>query len=211
MTIAKKKNLKSLTLQSPEVKSTIEDALVIAGEHLSKPLLIKNGKQLLDAEADLAIIKTKSKEIKDMKESITKPLEAAKKATIAHFKEPLDKLAEAESQIKSFIIKYNNALIEKNRKIEEERKAKALAEAEEQGKTETFVIPVYNLPTAIDKLESTTVRDLWSFQIDDINLIPREYMVVDQVKLNAIARTMKENTNIPGGKAVKTQSLNVRV
>jgi hypothetical protein len=48
------------------------------------------------------------------------------------------------------------------------------------------------------KLEGGAIRRNWRFRIADESLIPREYLIPDEVKIGRVVRAMKDKANIPG-------------
>ena len=98
-----------------------------------------------------------------------------------------------------------NAEIEA-RKVEEakrEEEIKALKEAgmKEEAKA-VKSMPVMVAPVFVEKLTPTTAgehtRTKYNFRIINPNLIPRQYMKVDEVKIRQTVTALKENTKIAG-------------
>lgn len=54
------------------------------------------------------------------------------------------------------------------------------------------------MPTTVPKVEATSVRTFWKYEIVDEPKIPREYMCVDERLIGATVRTKKGSTSIPG-------------
>lgn len=73
-----------------------------------------------------------------------------------------------------------------------------------------FVPPVAPNSTPLLVSSHFTKRSKWVFVVTDESKIPREYMIVDTQKLNAMARALKDGTNIPGGYAMDEGSTAVR-
>lgn len=63
---------------------------------------------------------------------------------------------------------------------------------------------------AIPKATSSHVRTNWTFEITDISLIPREYLVVDEKKIRSIVKAMQSATKIPGVRAYEEKTIAVR-
>lgn len=93
---------------------------------------------------------------------------------------------------------------EAERKAQEEALAQAI-EAEQLGSVQIadeilaapvqFVAPVVkDLP----KMEGVSEREVWSFEVVNINLLPKEFLIVDEKAIGRVVRAMKERTNIPG-------------
>ena len=65
------------------------------------------------------------------------------------------------------------------------------------------VIPVRQILRGVHTPENTHFRTDWSFEVLDRFSLPDEFWIPDQEKLDKIAKAMKEQTDIPGGRAVK--------
>jgi len=61
--------------------------------------------------------------------------------------------------------------------------------------------PIPEVPAAA-KADGVSLRDNWTFEIIDESLIPREYLIPDEVKIRKVVVAMKDKTNIPGVKAI---------
>jgi hypothetical protein len=116
---------------------------------------------------------------------------------------------------------------EERRKAEEEARRVATEaqlahaiEAEQSGDKElaeqilaepTPQLPVYVPPVCVasevPQVEGLSKRQTWSFQIEDINKIPREYLLPDNKKIGAVVRALKSHTNIPGIKVFPVDGL----
>lgn len=74
--------------------------------------------------------------------------------------------------------------------------------------------PVYVAPTvvksAVPKVNGISDREYWSFKIINEDLIPREYKVIDEKKIAAVVRALKDKTPIPGIQVFSTKELAVR-
>lgn len=61
------------------------------------------------------------------------------------------------------------------------------------------------------KSSGVAVRELWDFRITDEALIPREYLVPDEVAIGKVVRAMKANTRIAGVEVFAKNSVAVSV
>lgn len=99
---------------------------------------------------------------------------------------------------------------EDRKRREAEELAKLAEEAEATGDVETAQEAVVEAAmaeanvTVMPKVAGTSMREVWKAEITDINAVPREYMIVNQAALDAVARSTKGTLNIPGVKFVKT-------
>ncbi len=77
-------------------------------------------------------------------------------------------------------------------------KEEAKAEAEQIISQPVYVAPVV-VPKATPKLQGGPVyRTIWKARVVNESIIPRQYMVPDMVKINGVARALKNQANIPG-------------
>lgn len=58
-------------------------------------------------------------------------------------------------------------------------------------------VPAIVLPKDLPKT-STMIQTRWDFRVIDLALIPREFLMLDTVKVGQVVRAMKKETNIPG-------------
>jgi len=77
----------------------------------------------------------------------------------------------------------------------------------EPGPTLPVIVPPVVLPCATPHVDGLTKRQTWTFQIADLDKIPREYLVPDMKKIGAVVRALKSHTNIPGVKAYPVDTL----
>ncbi len=72
---------------------------------------------------------------------------------------------------------------------------------DEVARKEAELQPVPDIP-APAKAEGVSLRENWTFEIVDESLIPREYLIPDEVKIRKVVVALKDKTNIPGVKAI---------
>lgn len=58
-------------------------------------------------------------------------------------------------------------------------------------------------------LEGVTTRSTWKYAVEDLSLIPREYLVLDEKKVKAVVKAMRADTNIPGIRVFEDASVAV--
>jgi len=144
--------------------------------------------------------------------------EEIKKKSI--FKEPLKKAKEIVSEpIRKYLVEQDRirkeaeekSRQEKEKKFEEAReleRAGEKEEAEQIRKDETALATP--LPPVV-KADGTHLRKHWTWQLEDINKVPKEYFILDELKINSIVRTMKDKTNIPGIRAFQEPTIATRL
>lgn len=104
---------------------------------------------------------------------------------------------------------------EEQRRLEADRAAKA-KQLEKAGRKEDAAIvkatpvqaPVVALPSAVPQVDGLTYRDEWKWRPiagdtpagrkQAAQIVPRDYLKLDEVALNALARSMKGSVKVPG-------------
>ncbi len=136
-------------------------------------------------------------------------------AEIAALKEPLetskkivnDKLLTYRREEQARAAAEEARLREEARKQEEERRLAQAADLEKRGKAEEAeavlerpavpFVPV--VKPDIPKVEGLSARKKpWTWRLVDESKVPREYLQLDRVKINAVVRAMGAEANIPG-------------
>lgn len=135
---------------SPEVREVTTEAQALAAT--AAGFAVRTADQYTAAGDELKRVKTAQKRLDDVRRSITRPIDAAKKAVMDLFREPEAKLAAAETGLKAAMVSYANEQErirqEEQRRLEDiarrereklaaqaaeaERKAREKAEAERQ-------------------------------------------------------------------------------
>ena len=145
----------------------------------------------------LAKVKQVGKLIKERKEQITKPLNAALLSARGLFKPIETSHEQAEAIIKRKLLDYQ-AKVEKER---QEAAAKIAARVEKGTmRVDTAMKKMDNLPE-VQKTTTTasgmvSTRTLKKVRIINAELLPREYLVPDMVKINQAV--LKDGQNVPG-------------
>jgi hypothetical protein len=186
----------------------------------AKEILIQTPDDYLGASTFFLSIKALRKEIQDTFGPLKEKAFQAHKAIVAEEKRHEQPLIEAEKIVKGIMEKWDaeQAEIARQKEIElrgiarEEEEKRILQEAlnaEAEGDTEALkeiekemAAPVYVPPVTVQKdvpkVSGVVFRTYWRWKIKDEKLIPREYLMVDEVKLNKIVSAMKDSTKIPG-------------
>jgi uncharacterized membrane-anchored protein YhcB (DUF1043 family) len=192
---------------------------------------IETSEQYQNAAEMLKRIKSDYKEVENMRVAITKPMDDAKKNVMDYFRPFIDRLAKAEAVIKNGIVGYqaeqNRIHAEAQRKAieaaraEEERKRKALEaqaeKAEKKGHTdkaellrdrsEAIHVPIQVVTSQVQKVSGIKTVETWKYEITDLNLVPREFLIVDEKKLGAYGRAMKSSANVAGVRFYQEQTI----
>jgi hypothetical protein len=206
-----------LTAESQAILEVAQDFKIVTVAHYE------------DAAADLRAIKAKAKELDDLRRSMTRPLDDAKKRIMSLFERPLSLLTQAESGIKRAILAYRNeqeriraleeARLREVARKEQERLMARAAKATAMGKDEkaealeeqaqNVLVPI--VPLMEPKISGISTRQTWHAEIVDkaeliravaAGQVPDVVLVPDMPVLNAQARALKAALNYPGVKAV---------
>lgn len=189
------------------------------------------------AADELKTIKGQYKALEEKRKAITGPMDAAKKQVMDLFRKPLEALEQAESLIKRTMLTYQQEQrrleAEAQRQIDEaaaaerKRMEEQAAAAEKTGDIATavalqsaadmVVAPVVQMTPAKVSGISTTVR--WSAEVTDkvayLKHVLEHPELIDTVEismkpLNQMATALKDKMNIPGIRAVATESMSAR-
>jgi len=194
-----------------EVTDETQKIIALAGSYQ-----VANAEQYVAAGNELTRIAAAQKRIEAVRMTITRPMDAAKKAVLDFFRDPETKLETAKNTIKRAMIAYDEA--QRRIREEEQRKADEIARKErerleaqarkaaESGKVEkadaleqraaAIVAPVIHREPP--KVTGINYRDVWKFEVTDERAVPRDYCVVDETKIRKIVQALKGDTNIPG-------------
>jgi len=192
---------------------------------------VTNQATLNEGASLLASVKFTIKKITDRRLAITRPMDAAKKAVMDLFNEPL-KQAEAikthlDAEIKGYmaeqerIRREEEARIREQQRKEQERLERLQREAEERArlaaekgnaakaaadmaKAEAFaqraevaqMSPLVVAPVEVPKGLQT--RSIWKHRVVDAAQVPREYLMVNDKMLAAVATATKGSLHVPG-------------
>ena len=101
---------------------------------------------------------------------------------------------------------------------ERERLAEAAADADDEEAFEEIleqpleVAPVAPPPVApaVPKTKGVTHSKVWTFEVTDPKKIPREYLMIDKVKIARVVKALKEDANIAGIRAYPKRQIGAR-
>ncbi len=207
-------------------------ALVLSAEELR----IATDDELQASSALLTSIKGRQKALSEIRLSITKPMDAAKKRVMEVFQPAVERLGQAEATLKKAVLTYTQ---ERARKLRDEqaqlevaaererehlrkeaelqRKAghEVRAEASEQ-LAENLAAPATEAPVSTAGVH---VRTTWRAEVVDMAALAKacadgsaslELIEPNMLALNVRAREQKERLAIPGVRAVSEQGVSAR-
>lgn len=181
------KNLKTLQKEiEAELAPGIEKAF-----NLHRTLVDQRKRFLAPLQAAEQAIKTKISIF--LVEEEQKRLEAQRKAQAAAEAAERKRKAELEAQAKA------HEAAGRTEKAEERRQ---LAQ-------ETF-IPTPIVESTVEKQKGVSTIQVWKFEITDENLVPREYLMVDEKAIGQVVRALKDKAKIPGVRVYSTNEVRAR-
>lgn len=179
-------------------------AQISKAENAAAALTIKTADDLTTATELLGKIKTVGKMITSKKEAITKPLNEALRNARAFFAPLENAFYNAEQVVKGKMIDYQNAELAKaakeTKKVEEKVEAGKMTFEKAAEKIEK-VTPQKNVTTAAGAAQFRTVKEV---VVDNETMIPREYLMLDMVKIRKVALA---GVAIPGVRVVEKQAV----
>lgn len=214
-----------------------EDAQIAELEASAGALTIETAEQLQSSSTMLTAIKTRQKDMTELRLSITRPMDEAKRRVMEVFQPALDRLGSAERAIKNAVLTYTQeterrrreeqAALDADAERERQRLATLAEKQESEGhevraeasreRAETVTAPtVARAPTPTGAVH---VRTTWHAELVDVSELvkacaagraPTGLLQPDMTALNAMARTLKERFDIPGVKAVAEQGVSAR-
>lgn len=205
---------KKLNVETPESKAlaSLED---IAGQIIPVVNELQSVKRITsDAEQSavdetLTAVKITRKRLEEDRKSFVDPLNQIVKRINARYKPVDERLEEAEHIYKRLLATRLNEL----REAEVARAEKEAKKAEKAGAGEL----AHDIrETALTKnvapsLSGVTMRTNYRCEVIDVSKVPREYLIPDEKKLNAMARALKEDFKIPGCKLIIDETINKSV
>jgi hypothetical protein len=206
------------------------EALALQGRAVA--LIVRNQDDLDAANQFLNEIKTRQDYFSGLYDPQIKKASDLHKSLLADKRQFTDILDKAASVIKPKIANY---LYEEDQKRLTAARARHLAEEQaareaekaadkaheliENGKEGKVAAVVEKAAEKIEALKAAapvipsipvadfSMRTTWEFEVTDVDLIPRKYMVPDTTLLGKIVRAMKDQTDIPGIRAYPSRSV----
>lgn len=208
-----------------------EQTAVVAVKKWAYELTVTNNDERANALAYIARIKAITNNIvKFFAEPKQKAFETHK-AIVAQEKAMTDSLRWAEDTAKKVVIAYDRE--QEAKRLEEQRKLQEAAEKEaekERARLEkqaeklktpelkearleqaaSVVVPTIVVQSQVEAVKGVSKRVTWKARVVNKNVIPLEYLIVDQSKLDAVARATKGTILIDGVEFYSEESLNIK-
>ena len=214
-----------------------EDAEITELVSSAEALTITTTEEMGASSALLTTIKGRQKGLTDLRLSITKPMDAAKKRVMEVFQPAVDRLASAELTLKRAVLAYTQdqerlrreaqAKVDEEARLERQRLQEQAERERDAGHddlatiseqiAETIEAPTVQAPPP--PTGAVHVRTTWHAEVVDLAALakacaegqqPIALILPDMAKLNAMARTLKRDLAIPGVRAVAEQGVAAR-
>ena len=159
----------------------------------------------------LKLVKNKVKSLEDKRKEYTSGLVAQKKAIDDDFKEMQKPLKGLIDKINSVMVEWN--VVEQKRLDEEQQKIEdeALEKLKESGESDVDVEVVNGgLKSTKGDIATSTMTQTYTFEVENIAEVPREYLIVDSVKVGKEVRESKGRAKIAGIKNITINKINSR-
>jgi len=179
-------------------------------------LVIKSADGYTEAGERLKIIKKALSDIEEARTRITRPMNESLRETNAQAKAAAAPFLTDESTIKQAMLAY--AREQDRLRIAEQRRLNKIADDErkrlqeiadrasakgQEGKAEQFqeraaqvVAPIAE--ATAPKVAGISIPKVWTWELVDAALIPREFLTVNEVMIGKVVRALKGETRIPG-------------
>jgi len=186
----------STELSKPTIAVVSQESYMLANDVIARFQGVKKNIQEFFAEP-----KKKASEAHKAICAMEKKMLAPVEAKIAELKDETTRWYAAEQE--------RIRAEEERRRKDAEELARLAAEAEQTGDTDMAQEAVLaatlaeSSVTVMPKVQGTSMREAWRAVVTDITQVPREYLVVNQSALDALARATKGAVNLPGVKFEK--------
>lgn len=185
-----------------------------------------------DAALVLKQVKSRMADLTALKKTVTKPMREALKAIEVMFDEPEEQLCSAEKDIKLLMRAYL-AEVDQARRVEQARltdeQAERTRKAEEKaaklelkGKVDQAdavresVLPVPIVVADVPKVSGISQRSVWKVEVTNLAILvhavsegdaPLEYLQANMSPLNAMAKALKSNAQVPGVRVYEEKTI----
>ncbi len=155
-------------------------------------LKVEDPETLNTANTMLSQLKSMTTKWEDHRKSITRPMDEAKKRILALFKPADEQLEAMTRELKTKVIEYHREAeakqaAERRKLVEQAEQQAAAGDTEAAAASALAAVDVSTpaLRTAVNDVGSTQLKSVWTFEVTDVSLVPREYLVVDEKRIRA--------------------------
>lgn len=150
----------------------------------------------LDSAEDYTTAAELLKKVSAVLKQIDEHYEDDKKATYAVYKAIIDEIKQTKEPIELMKLKIKKAMDSWN--AEQKRIASALRLAALEAEKSGEEVPVSPDADMTPKVSGVKTYRVTKWRVIDLNKVPREYLTLDEKKVNQAVREMKNLANIPG-------------
>lgn len=199
---------------------------IITVENMSTSIIITNNDIYVQAGDMLVTVKKVKKTIEEYFKPLKEAANKSWKAICNRENEEIEKLAPAINHLNKQMTAWNIEQ-EKIRKAEEERLRQEALKAEEERKladalqaekegdkemaeaiiNEHVFIPPPVVERSVPKIAGQTMTTTWKWRLQDINLVPRQYLQVNEIAINGVVRSLKNQAKIAGIEVYEEKSM----
>jgi hypothetical protein len=156
-------------------------------------LVVDSQESALQAGRMLVQLKQATKQVEEKRKYLVAPLKEHIKRIEALFRPTLDRLAEADQQLRRKLLDWE----ERVRAEAEAERARLLAEAQEaqaEGEAEVAIEKASEAASlTVEKTKlldegSIQTKQVWTFEVEDLGKVPPEYFSLDETKVRAAIR-----------------------
>jgi len=171
---------------------------------IAKSRVITTLEESQAANADLALISKLTKQMDNKRKTLLAPSKEEADAIRDTYKYLMGPIIEANSITKNKMLAFDTKqrqIQAEQERINQQRLAAAQAEMNLKGELSESVnlVEVEKAPERVKTDMGTSFKtDRWKYKIDDINQLPKEYMLPDDAQLSAIARKHHDKKPVPG-------------
>jgi hypothetical protein len=158
-----------------------------------------------EAGGELKEIKAELQRIKGIRDAAVKPMQQAIDTVKSWFARPLELLTEAEKLRKSEMVTFLQVQREAEQKALQATRAAVLA-----GDGAAAAAALATIQPSAPKVAGVNARENWTFEITDVDAIPREFMMPNEQAIRAFVKASKRADCIPGVRAYPETILSAR-
>ena len=171
---------------------------------IAKSRVITTLEESQAANDDLVLISRLTKLMDDKRKALLAPLKVESDAIRDTYKYLMGPIIEANTITKNKMLAWDTKqrqIQQEQERINQQRLAAAQAEMNLKGElTESVnLVEVVKAPERVSTDMGTSFKtDRWKYRIDDINQLPKEFMIPDDAQLSAIAKKHHDKKPVPG-------------
>ena len=185
-------------------------------EQYALALVITDMDNIKSATNDLSIISGLKKAIEEKRKEYTQPINEHLKAVNEAFKSFTEPLNRTDQITRHKILDYRNEqerIRQEQERINKLKAEAALAELALKGEVEELPEPIEVTPEQPTRyraeMGTTSMMDVWKYEVTDFALLPDEYKVVDSSMLTAVARKHHDQKQVAGVRFYNEPTLRV--